>query len=208
MSSLRRRRRPYCKIWDADHIMTEGLNIHNRRSIRLEGYDYSNSGSYFVTLVSFHHLLIFGDIINGGVKLNSVGEVVENAWLEIPLHIPFVTLNAYVIMPNHLHGIININEDWKVGTVHRVPEAQRNDLSQQTTYPKGPKPRSLGAIIGSSKSATTKRIHHLGLIKNKSIWQRNYDEHIIRSEEDLLQKIAYIQANPINWEIDIEYHPD
>ena len=82
-----------------------GNNIlkHQRRSIRLKDYDYSSSGAYFVTVVSYKRANIFGSISNSEIRLNTIGKIVENTWLEIPIHFPYVRLDSFVIMPNHLH---------------------------------------------------------------------------------------------------------
>ena len=163
---------------------------HQRRSMRLKEYDYSNAGAYFITIVSFKRINIFGSINDGHVQLNQIGEIVENTWREIPIHFPYVTLDSFVIMPNHVHGILNI-----VGATHVSP--------LQTNTPKR-KSQPLGVIVGSFKSAATRRIHRSGLLKQKHVWQRNYYEHIIRDDEDFRKISDYIELNPINWEFDHE----
>jgi REP element-mobilizing transposase RayT len=171
--------------------------VHRRRSIRLPGYDYSQAGATFVTIVSHKRLNIFGSIVNGKVDLSQSGQLVEQTWLEIPLHFPRVMLDAYVIMPNHVHGILNINDDRAVGATHASP--------LQPSGAHGPMSQSIGAIVGSFKSAATKRIHELGFVNQKIIWQRNYYEHVIRDGEDYQRVFNYIETNPGNWEHDSEY---
>ena len=173
-----------------------GNNIlkHQRRSMRLKEYDYSNAGAYFITIVSFKRINIFGSINDGHVQLNQIGNIVEIVWLEIPLHYPNVTTDAYVIMPNHFHGIIIIHNN-DVGARHAAP--------LQTNTPKR-KSQPLGVIVGSFKSAATRQIHRSGLLKQKHVWQRNYYEHIIRDDEDFRKISDYIELNPINWEFDHE----
>ena len=95
--------------------MTSEFVGHQRRSMRLKEYDYSSPGAYFVTVVSYKRLNIFSSISNGKIKLTQIGEVVENSWREIPIHFPYVTLDSFVIMPNHLHGILIINDEDYVG---------------------------------------------------------------------------------------------
>jgi len=85
-------------------------NKHHRRSIRLKGYDYTQPGGYFVTIVTYHRDLLFGEIVNEEMQLNDLGKIVEECWRAIPEHIPNVELGAYVIMPNHVHGIIVITD--------------------------------------------------------------------------------------------------
>ncbi|MEA3327376.1 MAG: transposase, partial [Chloroflexota bacterium] len=111
--------------------------------MRLKEFDYSSPGAYFVTVVSYKRANIFGTIKNNVVQLNQIGIIVEKAWLEIPMHYPFVKTDAFVIMPNHFHGILIIHDD--VGARHASP------LRRQKQQP-------LGVIVGSFKSAATKRI--------------------------------------------------
>lgn len=167
---------------------------HHRKSIRIKEYDYTQAGAYFVTIVTYQRDSLFGDIDDGEMTLNAFGVIADECWRAIPEHFPFVELGAHVIMPNHVHGIIIIHEP--VGATHASP------LPKQ---PRGPAPRSLGAIVGSFKSAVTRRI---GREHNATgIWQRNYYEHIIRDEKDLQRITDYIEANPSRWDEDDE-NPD
>jgi hypothetical protein len=104
-------------------------DIHHRRSIRLKGYDYSQRGAYFVTLVTHGRQCLFGQIVDGKMQLNEGGEITNQCWMEIPKHYPHVSLDAFVIMPNHVHGIIIIAENDVddnnianiVGAIHELP---------------------------------------------------------------------------------------
>jgi REP element-mobilizing transposase RayT len=88
--------------------------IHHRRSIRAKGYDYSQDGAYFATVCAQNRQCLFGSIANAKMELNEAGEIVNNCWYEIPKHYPFVVLDEFVVMPNHFHGIIVIqNREWK-----------------------------------------------------------------------------------------------
>lgn len=176
--------------------MLQKRKTHNRQSCRLQDYDYSCPGLYFVTIVS--------EIVDGEIQLSQIGEIVQGCWKDIPLHFPDVSIDAYVIMPNHFHGILNINENRNVGATHASPFLTKGKDSN----PNGPPPQSLSAIIGSFKSEATKRIHEAGLIKGQSIWQRNYYEHIIRDDDDYHRIIEYIHINPFQWEDDQEYLPN
>jgi putative transposase len=171
---------------------------HHRRSIRLKGYDYSEAGAYYVTIVTYHRDLLFGEIVNEEMILNELGKIADECWRAIPDHFPFVELGTYVIMPNHVHGIIvirNIESSSNVGATHASP------LHIQNSSPQGAaSPHSLGTIVGSFKSAVTKRIGRE--LNATGIWQRNYYEHIIRDEKDLQNKTDYINANPMLWEED------
>lgn len=159
-----------------------------RKNIRLKDYDYSSAGYYFVTIVSYKRNNIFGNIIDGKNDLNYLGLIVEETWQEISMHFPSIEIDSHIVMPNHFHGIVIINE---VGAQHAEP------LRHIKTQP-------LGVIVRSFKSAVTKSAHDLGLFIGEKIWQRNYYEHIIRDEDDYQQITDYIASNPINWEYDHE----
>ncbi|MBL8098956.1 MAG: hypothetical protein JNK81_07225 [Anaerolineales bacterium] len=172
--------------------------IHHRRSIRLKGYDYSQAGAYFVTMVTWQREFLFGSIVNGEMNLNERGKIVNDCWHEIPNHYGNVELGTFVIMPNHVHGIIFIHENRNATNLsHSVGARHASPLP-----PKGVSSGSLGAIVGSFKSAVTKRIGKE--LNETGIWQRNYYEHIIRDEKDLKNKTDYIEANPMLWDEDDE----
>jgi REP element-mobilizing transposase RayT len=170
---------------------------HHRRSIRLKDYDYSRRGAYFVTVCTRNKQPLFGEIIDGVMHQNDVAEIARKYWLEIPNHFSNVTLDQFVIMPNHVHGIIVITDDM-VGAKHASP------LRSYKTKIHGAKPKSLGTIIASFKSATTKQINLLLKTPGNPHWQRNYYEHIIRNEQELNKIKRYIINNPPRWEYDRE----
>jgi putative transposase len=172
----------------------------NRQSIRLPEYDYSQTGAYFVTVLTYQRECILGDVIDDEVSLSEIGKIVEAVWREIPAHFPNVSSDEYVIMPNHVHGIIRIESD-----IVRARHASPLRVHANKSSPKGTDSRSLGAIIGSFKSAVTKRIHLLQGFQNIHLWHRNYYEHVIRNVRDYERVLDYIQSNPINWEQDSEY---
>jgi REP element-mobilizing transposase RayT len=181
-----------------EELMDKGPDQH-RKNIRLENYDTTSPGYYFVTIVSHERKNIFGEIIDGEMNLNQAGKIVEQTWQEIPRHFPNTSCEIFVVMPNHIHGIINIIDDEMVGARHKVSrnEDSAEPLQQIKTQP-------LGVIVRSFKSAVTKRAHDLELFIGEKIWQRNYYEHIIRDEADYQQIVDYIASNPINWEYDLE----
>jgi len=128
--------------------------MHNRRLIRLKEYDYSQPGAYFVTVCTWRRENLFGEVVDRDVRLNEKGHIVVECWNRILEHFPGVELDAFVVMPNHIHGIIVI-----VG----------NDVVVKKS---GPAPKSLGAMVGSFKSAAARRIKDK--IGETGIWQRNY----------------------------------
>ncbi|MDR0819724.1 MAG: hypothetical protein LBN43_09170 [Oscillospiraceae bacterium] len=175
------------------------MTEHNRRSIRLKGYDYAQNGAYFVTICTQGRQCVFGEVVNGEVRLSYTGVASLQCWNSIPEHFPNVKLDEFVIMPNHIHGIIVVdNADYRRGTACRASTDKgrtRTDAGEQFSRPvKG----SLPTIVRSYKSAVSKQL-------GKSIWQRNYYEHIIRNDEDYLRICEYIQFNPRNWEKDELY---
>jgi len=163
--------------------------IHGRRSIRLKNYDYSKEGIYFITICTQNREMLFGEIIDKKMKLNEVGEMIKSFYLNLENRYENIKCHEYVIMPNHIHFIIEI-----LG-------------KEESMAPMGGASTKLGDIIGSFKSLTTvKYIENVKLKKWKSfdrrIWQKNYYEHIIRDEKDYERISNYINNNPINWNED------
>jgi putative transposase len=143
--------------------------------MRLAGFDYSSAGAYFVTVCTRNRQCLFGEIVEGQIRCNQTGELVAWCWGEIPHHFPHVILDAFVVMPNHVHGVLLLTD--AVGAGHAQP---------------------LPTIVGSFKSAASARV-------GTSIWQRNYWEHIVRSERALNRIRRYIAENPSQWETDQYY---
>ncbi|MBD2293049.1 transposase [Anabaena sphaerica FACHB-251] len=188
-------------------------DIHHRRSIRLKGYDYSQQGAYFVTICTHQRNCLFGEIVDSEMKLNTNGEIARGSWLSIPRHFQNVELDEFVIMPNHLHGIIIIvnNSNAEGEALANQDFQQQQNLSSQCFAPtgktikiNGTKPQSLAAIIQNYKSVSTRQINRINKAKGSVIWQLNYHEHIIRNEEALNNIRQYIVKNPINWAEDKE----
>ena len=189
---------------------------HHRHSIRLKGYDYSQAGAYFVTIVTWHREFLFGEIVNKEMRLNKVGKIVKWEWLELPKRFPYIELGAYMIMPNHAHGILFFNDDVGATRLGLTKTLAGNiSLPKVTTdgidgspLPRGPQPKSLGAVMAQFKSRVTKRLWKFAPLNGTPIWQRNYYEHIIRDEKDLQQKTDYIFDNPSRWDEDEENDQD
>jgi REP element-mobilizing transposase RayT len=179
-------------------------NVCHRGSIRLREYDYSQPGGYFVTLCTHRRECILGDIAGGNVQLNQFGEIVKEEWLRTEQIRPEITMDEFMVMPNHMHGIIMINP---VGATRRVAQKYRAThrvARTGTGRPCGPVAGSIGAIMGQFKSIVTKRINSLGKTPLTPIWQRNYYEHVIRDEDDLNRIRQYIIDNPSKWDGDEE----
>ena len=172
------------------------LAQHQRKSIRLKNYDYSSFGYYFITICTHNRELLFGDIVNGKMILNNLGKIVNKFWLEIPEHYSGVELDEFIIMPNHIHGIIVINPNLCfVGAIHELPlQNNKND-----EYKINRRQMLLPKIIGWFKMNSAKQINILSNLIGNSIWQRNYFEHIIRNEKSLNKIREYIYYNPVQW---------
>ena len=159
----------------------------------MSSYDYSGNGTYFITICVNNRACLLGSIGGGAVTHSHFGEIVRAAWVEIPAHFPAAELDEFVVMPNHLHGIIRLRAD-----------AQRtvgkDDFSR-------PAQGSLAALIRAYKSFTTRTINTLQNTKGAAFWQRNYYERIIRDDDELMRTRSYIRLNPKQWFED-EYHPE
>jgi putative transposase len=167
-------------------------------SIRLPGWDYSSPGAYFVTLCTKGMLTWFGDVVDGTLQLSPVGQIVADEWKKTGQIRPDVSLDQWVVMPNHLHGIVVIEETTFVET-HRnasLQEPKRNRF--------GPQRNNLASIVRGFKSASTKRIHTLG--HEEFCWQPRYYDHIIRNEKSFNKVREYIANNVMQWEFD-RNHP-
>lgn len=179
-------------------------NIHNRRSIRLKGYDYSGAGIYFITICCQNREYRFGDVLNGEMKLNDAGIMVENEWLKLPERFKNIRLHAYVVMPNHFHAILEI-----VGATLVVAQNRPN---AQTGQPQGLplRNKTVGDMVGAFQSiVTVKYIHGVKTLGwqpfDGKLWQRNYYEHIIRNEQSYQTISEYIINNPAKWTDDKFY---
>jgi putative transposase len=170
---------------------------HHRNSIRLRDYDYTSHGSYFVTICAALKRDLFGEIIDGEMELNPLGEIVESYWFEIPEHFQHAKLDAFVIIPNHIHFIVWL-EAAPVGATHASPLHGHGDQREPHS---GPKRKSLGSLVGSFKSAVSKRINESRATPGVPVWQRNYYERVIRANE-LENTRTYILENPAQWNLD------
>jgi putative transposase len=168
---------------------------HHRRSIRLKGYDYTQAGAYFITIVTKDRACLFGRIVDGEMRLSHVGHIVRACWLAIPDHFPHAMVDEFVVMPNHVHGIIVLNETEHVGAPHDVPRPEPEQFGK-------PVPGSIPTIVRSFKSAATKCINEYRSTPGAPVWQCNYYEHIIRTEESLNCIREYILTNPLRWHLD------
>ena len=183
--------------------------IHHRRSIRLKGYDYSQSGLYFVTICCQDMTCRFGEIENGEMILNDYGKFAHTEWEKLSERYPNVLLDAFQIMPNHIHGIIVLNT---VGATLAV--ALNNDTiapiirAGASPAPTAAATTTIGNIVGAYKSLVMNKCLNICKIRNEYLgrfWQRNYYEHIIRNDNSYQRIADYIISNPAKWETDKFY---
>jgi putative transposase len=211
---------------------------HHRRSIRLKGYDYSSPGAYFITICTYQRECWFGEIVDCEMRLNEFGKMVNAFWQRLPFHFLNLQLDAFVVMPNHVHGILVLTDQPRRGaalgqdledntddlnpnaTPHHNPLSEpgvafgtkllgssQDGLPNAAPLPSRLGTGTVGAIVLNFKSVTTRSFNRMKRSPGGSIWQRNYYEHIIRSEEALQHIRQYVYNNPITWQQD-QLHPD
>ncbi len=163
--------------------MTDDPLLPRRKRLRLKGYDYSQAGAYFVTISTRASACIFGTVHRGIVCLNEAGRIAASSWIWLESQYPHVALDAFIVMPNHVHGIIILHPP------HIIPG---------TPTPVRGKP--LGRLIGAFKTVSTKRINYLRRSPGAPLWHRSYFDHIIRNGDALATIREYIDTNPERWE--------
>ena len=172
-------------------------NKYRNESFRLTGNDYSSGGKYFITICTQRMVSYFGNISCRKMDKSESGRIANKIWYELPKHFSFVSLDAFVVMPNHVHGIVIIDPMPIVGTLHAT------SLQQQPTSAKNefmsiisPKPGSLATVIRSYKSAVSKNVH---LTDPGFSWHPRYYDHLIRSDRELDLIRNYVINNPVMW---------
>ncbi|MBP7886973.1 MAG: transposase [Candidatus Marinimicrobia bacterium] len=205
-------------------------NKYRIESIRLPGYDYSRPGAYFITIVVHNRQCLFGEIVNGEMTLNEFGEIVKTEWQKTGALRPNIDVDAFVVMPNHLHGILIItdNDDLyhhhnrnrnrdrnRRDTLQRVSTESESESESESGMGMEPgmgmgtieqfgKPthNSIPTIVRLFKSTVTKQINQIRQTLGIPVWQRNYYEHIIRNDDELNKIREYIINNPLTWKTD------
>jgi putative transposase len=159
----------------------------HRRSPRLKNYDYAQSGAYFVTICTLHRQALFGGIKDSAMNLNVHGEVVRACWDDLPTHYPNVELDEFIIMPNHVHGIILLTEAVQEGL---------------KPSPTNPIPYGLPEIVRGFKTFSARNINFARNTRGTKVWQRSYHDRLIHNETMLNRIRLYIQTNPAQWDDD------
>jgi len=182
--------------------------VHRRRSIRLQDYDYAQDGLYFITICCHNKAHFFGDVINDEMQLNEAGKIAQECWLAIPQHFLHVHLHEFVIMPNHLHGIIEF-----VGAKNFSPDNSIAHSTENRNIENHNRAKNFSPLLGTSKTiGSVVRGFKIGVTKwmrqntgVTDVWQRNYFEHIIRNEDSFDTIREYIMTNPAKWPQDKFY---
>lgn len=180
--------------------MTLFKDKYRIESARLKGCNYSSNGYYFVTICTRNKECMLGDVINGEMRLSPIGEIVAEEWQKTKRMRSNVALDAWVVMPNHLHGIIIINNvETRCHASMTQSDAFNASLRENNTNKFGPQRNNLASIIRGFKSAVTNRIHASDY---DFAWQARFYDHIIRDERSLEQIRKYIIENPLKWELE------
>ena len=154
----------------------------HRKSPRLPSYDYAQPGGYFLTVCAHNRACIFGDVVDGTMVLNDVGQIVQHCWDDLPNHFAHVELDAFVVMPNHVHGIIVLTDGVGAGLKPAPTSMKRHTLSE---------------IVRAFKTFSSRRVNQLRQTPGTPVWQCNYYNHVIRTENDLSAIREYIVNNPL-----------
>jgi putative transposase len=211
------RTRPYnttCPTGNTE--MTYDPAKHHRRSIRLKGYDYAQPGAYFVTICVRERECALGDVKDGKMALSDAGHIVQACWDDLPTHYPHVELDAFIVMPNHVHGVIVLVDDTTVVGAGLRPAP--TGPAPTGPAPTGPAPtepaptepaptavakrHGLPEIVRAFKSFSARRINKMRDTADTSFWQRGFYERVVRSERELGAIRQYIIDNPLKWELD------
>ncbi len=190
--------------------MEPDANLHCRQPLRFRGYDYSLPGFYFVTVCTQNKACLFGDIVEGGVHLTEAGHVAVETWRQLPHRFSAVALDEYVVMPNHVHGIIQIvppELDWaqRVAPLWSSPAPGAGILRRTAKQAAPLQPvEALSDVMRAFKSTSAILINRLLKRPQRQVWQRNYYEHVIRNENELTKIREDINQNPLRWDLDRE----
>ncbi len=183
--------------------MTYKPERYHRRSIRLPGYDYAAAGLYYVTICTQDRASLFGEMMNGEVATNALGEIVRQCWVGLPRHYGHVGIDAFVVMPNHVHGIITLIATNVGAGFKPAPTVPFTASARVPAQEHGPR-HSLSEVVRAFKTFSARYINQSRSTPGARVWQRNYYEHIIRGERELNRIRVYIANNPSQWDRDEE----
>ena len=192
--------KPYSAYKDSGVEWIGDAPKRQRRSIRLQGYDYTRQGAYFVTICTRNRECLLGDIVEGRMHLSEAGRLAQAVWEDLPHHYPHVQIDVWVIMPNHMHGIIILTEATVGAGLKPAPTVPTRHEPAPTTATR----HGLSEIVRAFKTFSARRINALHNTVGTPFWQRNYYEHVIRDESALDRIRQYIVDNPARWPEDPE----
>jgi REP element-mobilizing transposase RayT len=173
----------------------DAIQPPTRSSLRLPGYDYRSQGAYFVTVITAKRACVLGEVVDDSAHPNEIGRIVARTWREIPDHFPHVHLDEFVVMPNHLHGILVLGE--AVGAKHASP--------LQPGRPRGTSRGSVSAVVQAFKSSSARLVKRVSSTTPEGpFWQRGFYDRIIRDQGELERLRDYIVTNPLRWALDRE----
>jgi putative transposase len=187
---------------------------HHRRSVRLRQYDYAQAGAYFVTICVQGRECLLGEVVSAAVVLSPFGRMADNWWNDLPRRFPDLDLDGWVVMPNHMHGIVVLSEPVAQTTNGEPLTVEGRETPPLPVRPAvgagSPRPRrrpTLGQVVAYFKYQSTKSVNQARSTPGGRFWQRSYYDHIIRDEASLDRLRNYVVENPLRWELD-QLHPD
>ncbi len=175
------------------------FGYRRRNTLRYAGYDYTMPGAYFVTICERYGRCVFGEIVEQTMVLNPLGKIAENCLTEFANRHPEIALDAVVVMPNHLHLLLWLAPDPEQVDGEPTPPKERRFGDAVAN--------SLSVLIGGYKGSVTQKARNQGLILKSALWQNNFHDHIVRSDQELERIRSYIHANPARW-LEDQLHPD
>jgi REP element-mobilizing transposase RayT len=175
-----------------EYTMKYDPNQRHRTSIRLTGYDYASAGIYFITICTHQRECLFGEVIAGKMHLNQFGTIIRGHWLKLPNHHPHLRLDTFIVMPNHLHGLLVLEE--------AIAPKGRINLDKTN-----PQRHGIPEIIRGFKTFSARQVNRMRQSPGLPIWQRSYHDRIVRDDIALENIRQYIQTNPESWMEDSLY---
>src|SRR5215207_6311609 len=171
--------------------MTDRLPV--RKYPRIRGFDYSTPGMYFVTICTDGRVCLFGEVVDGEMRLSRFGEIAAAAWQDLSNHHPGIVPDTFVVMPNHVHGIIDLT-DRSVGATPASPAGRAQTKAAG----------ALGNVVGAFKSSVSRQVNALRQTPAAPVWQRGFHDRVLRDEKDVRHAREYIAENPLKWHLDRE----
>ena len=166
-----------------------------RRSVRLRGYDYSTPGAYFITVCTQNRLPLFGEVANGRMEANRLGSVIEDCWAKLPDHYDNVALDAFILMPNHVHGVIIIEDG---------PTCVGAGLKPALPAAVSVRRHGVPEIVRAFKTFSARKINEMRASTGTPVWQRGFYDHVIRDDGELDRVRTYVMDNPRKWSEDAD----